>query len=96
MGRLIGLLEVLAVCGAIFAALFLVLLAMPKSELRSFLLEIMGWTGAGLAAAATVSPIDVIPDFIPVLGQMDDLLYVIAGVVCAAVAYSQRRGRRNL
>jgi uncharacterized membrane protein YkvA (DUF1232 family) len=30
----------------------------------------------GLAVAYAVSPIDVIPDFIPVIGHLDDLLIV--------------------
>lgn len=35
---------------------------------------------AGAVAAYALSPLDLIPDFIPVLGYLDDLLIVPAGI----------------
>ena len=35
---------------------------------------------AGITAAYALSPIDLVPDFVPVLGLLDDLLIVPAGV----------------
>jgi uncharacterized membrane protein YkvA (DUF1232 family) len=38
---------------------------------------------AGAVAAYALSPVDLIPDFIPVLGYLDDLLIVPAGILLA-------------
>jgi uncharacterized membrane protein YkvA (DUF1232 family) len=48
----------------------------PRTPLMAKLL-------AGAVAAYAFSPIDLIPDFIPVLGLLDDLLIVPAGVWAA-------------
>lgn len=41
---------------------------------------------AGAVAAYALSPIDLIPDFIPVLGYLDDLLILPAGIALAVRA----------
>jgi uncharacterized membrane protein YkvA (DUF1232 family) len=38
---------------------------------------------AGAVAAYALSPVDLIPDFIPVLGYLDDLLLVPLGILLA-------------
>jgi uncharacterized membrane protein YkvA (DUF1232 family) len=45
----------------------------PRLPLRCKLL-------AGLLVAYALSPIDLIPDFIPVLGQLDDLVILPIGI----------------
>lgn len=56
---------------------------------------------AGAVAAYALSPIDLIPDFIPILGYLDDLLIVPAGILLAvrllpAGLLSEFRGRAAL
>jgi uncharacterized membrane protein YkvA (DUF1232 family) len=38
---------------------------------------------AGAVAAYALSPIDLIPDFVPVLGYLDDIVIVPAGILLA-------------
>ncbi|MDP9839628.1 uncharacterized membrane protein YkvA (DUF1232 family) [Neorhizobium huautlense] len=38
---------------------------------------------AGAVAAYALSPVDLIPDFIPVLGYLDDLILVPVGILAA-------------
>ncbi len=57
---------------------------------------------AGLVAAYALSPIDLIPDFVPVLGYADDLLIVPLGIflaiklIPADLLEEQRRAARAL
>ncbi len=45
-----------------------------RTKMNSVLLRALATVAAGLYA---VSPIDFIPDFIPVLGQLDDLTVIV-------------------
>jgi len=83
-------------CGTILLVAFLILLSMPKSMLRSVLLEILGWLGAALAALYVISPIDIIPDFIPVAGWVDDLGAIVAGIASAIAALRAKTDRKEL
>jgi uncharacterized membrane protein YkvA (DUF1232 family) len=47
-----------------------------------------------MIAAYVVSPIDLVPDFIPVLGQVDDAILVPLGIFVAMRLVATRGARR--
>lgn len=80
----------------IFAGLFIILLSLPKSKLRSFVLEIFGWVSAGASVVYVILPFDFLPDVLPVMGWIDDIGAVIIGLSSAIAAYSKRKKRLAL
>ena len=62
----------------VVVVVFLVLLAMPRSPMRNWLTNlVMRLMATGAAGVYALSPIDFIPDFLPVLGQMDDVAILL-------------------
>lgn len=51
------------------------------------------WTAVAVLAYA-VSPIDLVPDFIPVLGQLDDLVLIPLGIALIVRLTPTKHGRR--
>jgi uncharacterized membrane protein YkvA (DUF1232 family) len=74
--------KILVIVGAVFLGLILILLALPGSRLRKVLSTVF-FTIAGVLGIYIISPLDFIPDLIPVLGQMDDVLASILAVISA-------------
>jgi hypothetical protein len=74
-------------------ALVLVLLAIPQTRLKSTLTEFLAWCGCLGASGLVASPVDLIPDFLPVIGWTDDLGYALLVLVCGYIGWNQRRRR---
>ncbi|MFK7735166.1 MAG: YkvA family protein [Pirellulaceae bacterium] len=89
-------LQMIVVCGSLLGICFLVLLALPKSRLRSCLLELAKYVMAAGFAVLLLSPIDLVPDVIPLLGQLDDIGYIAGGITSVVSAVKERRSRRLL
>jgi hypothetical protein len=74
--------KTLLIVGAVLFGLTLILLAIPGSRLGKVFSTIF-FTIAGLLGLYVISPLDFIPDLIPLLGQVDDVLATAFAVVSA-------------
>ena len=74
--------KLLLIVGAVLFGLILILLALPGSRLRKVFATVF-FAIAGLLGLYVISPLDFIPDIIPVLGQIDDLLATVLAIVSA-------------
>jgi uncharacterized membrane protein YkvA (DUF1232 family) len=80
-------LRTLMMCGTLVTLALLVLLAMPQSRLRQFLLPIMGWGFAAFCGVYVISPVDLIPEaLVGPLGIFDDVGAIVAGFMAASAA----------
>ena len=93
MKTLFTLLTIIAISGALLIAFVVRLFATPNSTLHSILSECLCWLGSAFLFLLVASPIDFIPDFIPGLGQVDDLIYFIGAIFAGRSAWKQRAER---
>lgn len=79
--------------GFLLIALFIVLLALPKSRLASSLQMLFGFGVSAVSTVLFISPID----FIPLPGvPIDDPFYVLGAIGGAVVGYLGLRERQRL
>ena len=89
MQSLFGTIQTMFMCATALAIAFVVLLSLPQSKLRAFLLPIIGWCIAILCAVYCISPIDVVPEaLLGPFGLVDDVGAVVAGVAAVRSALS--------
>jgi uncharacterized membrane protein YkvA (DUF1232 family) len=69
----------LLVVGGVLSGLMLVLLAISGSWLPKVMATVF-FALAGLLGLYGISPLDFVPDIIPVLGQIDDLLASVLAI----------------
>jgi uncharacterized membrane protein YkvA (DUF1232 family) len=70
-----------------------VLLAIPQTRLKSTLTECLAWFGFVGASGLVLSPLDLIPDVIPVIGWADDAGYILLALAYAYIGWKQRHHR---
>jgi hypothetical protein len=87
MQSILGTIQMLILCGTGLGVAFFVLLALPKSQLRGFLLPIVGWVVAIFCGVYCISPIDIMPEAVlGPFGFIDDAGAVVAGIAAACTA----------
>jgi len=96
MQSLFGIIQVMFVCGTILAVTFAVLLSLPESKLRDFLMPILGWCVAIFCGIYCISPIDIVPEAVlGPFGLIDDLGALVTGIAAARMAMKKAKEERN-
>ncbi len=94
MQTVFGIIQTMFWCGTFLAVTIAILLSLPQSKLREFLLPIIGWCVAVFCAFYCISPFDFLPECIlgPV-GLIDDLGALVTGI--ASVRMAMTKPNRN-
>ncbi len=96
MQSLFGIIQLMFVCGTILAATFAVLLSLPQSRLRDFLMPIIGWCVAIFCGIYCISPIDIVPEaLLGPFGLIDDLGALVTGIAAARMAMKKPKEEGN-
>jgi len=90
MEEFFNFLKFVAVVIGVLIVIFLILLSLPNSKLRQTILKtysIISFIVTAISAIYIISPIDLVPDFIPVGGQADDFAAAITALATAISGY---------
>ena len=96
MPSLFGIIQLMLVCGTILAATFALLLSLPQSKLRDFLMPVIGWCVAIFCGIYCISPIDIVPEAVlGPFGLIDDLGALVTGIAAARMAMKKTKEQGN-
>jgi uncharacterized membrane protein YkvA (DUF1232 family) len=94
MSDFLSFMKVAVLCGSTIFVCSLVLLAIPNSRLRLVGSELLKYVSAGALLLLMPSPVDFIPDVVPLLGWADDLGYLGGAWMAIASARNDRKQRK--
>ena len=90
MDSFFDLIKIIVIANSCLIALWIILLNNPESRLRRVFFRVYGIISYSIAAVLglyVVSPIDILLDVIPVVGQIDDVLVGIFAIGAAISGY---------
>ena len=91
-----AIIRLMVVVGGGLVLALLILLSMPQSRLKEIVQPFVGWAVAALSVGLIISPIDPIPDVIPILGWADDLVALVVAIASAKAAMDAGKGPKQL
>ena len=96
MSEIFSTIRLMAVLFVVMVLALLVLLSLPHSKLKEIVQPILGWTITVLSVGLIFSPIDPIPDVIPIIGWADDVVALVVAIVSAKAAMDAGKGTKQL
>ena len=92
MDKIYHIIEMFVLSGTVLAVTFAVLISLPKSKMREFLMPIIGWCVAIFCGIYCISPIDILPEvLLGPFGLIDDIGAVVAGISAAHAAMNPKK-----
>lgn len=96
MSAIVDVIKLLIVCGTLLGLAFTALLAMPKSQLRSILLQLVGWATVVFCILWGLSPADILPEaLLGPVGLIDDVVAVAMAIGAGRVALQAGRDLKD-
>ena len=96
MTEIFSTIRLIAVLGGVLVLALLILLSLPQSRLKEIIQPILGWAITALSVGMILSPIDPIPDVIPIVGWCDDVVALVVAIASAKAAMDAGKGANQL
>lgn len=96
MSEIFSTIRLMAVLFVVLVLALLILLSLPQSRLKEIVQPILGWGITVFSVGLILSPIDPIPDVIPLVGWCDDLVALVVAIVSAKAAMDAGKGAKQL
>lgn len=96
MTEIFSTIRLMAMIGGGLLLALLILLSLPHSRLKEIVLTVLGWAMTAASLVYVISPLDCLPDVIPVVGWADDVMALVVAVTSAMAAMNAGNGAKQL